>query len=62
MTLEQLKKVMDQFCPPFLPRDYVKTVWHSNPETGKKTLGIIIGQRDIEVDENGTVIATGTRI
>lgn len=59
MTLSELKKALDQeFCPPFIQKDMVKTKWVGGK--GSKLLEIKIGPRDIWLDEKGKVHAAGT--
>jgi hypothetical protein len=63
LSLTRLKSILDtRFGPPFLRSGHVKTHWASpsgqHPRT--RTLSITIGRRNIWIDSNGSVIASGT--
>ena len=59
MTLEQLKKALDnEFQPPFLKEGLVKTMFVKGAKP--KTLNIKIGARDIDITESGKVTGAGT--
>ena len=61
MTLETLKAVLDNhFGPPFLPEGHVRTKF-IDTKAGR-VLQINIGRRDIWIDEDGAVSASGTSL
>jgi hypothetical protein len=62
MNLEQLKEALDNnFGAPFLKEGQVQTRWIENLDY-PRVLEIKIGRRDIWLDGNGRVVASGTDI
>lgn len=61
ITLEKLKIIIDSnFGPPFLPEGMVTTKWSGPTNDAASMLNIYIGERDIQLDEDGIVLAAGT--
>ena len=61
LTLERLKEIIDQnFGTPFLEKDLVTA--NLDNEDGEKTLSITIGRRDIQINEAGKVVGSGTML
>ena len=65
MSLTKLKAILDErFGPPFLRKNHVKTRWvkavRNGPGTGRRTLSVTIGRRNIWIEPDGTISATGT--
>ena len=59
MNLVKLKKIMDRdFGPPFLPEGMVSTKWEGSGD--ERSLSITIDRRDVSIDKDGNVIASGT--
>ena len=59
MNLVKLKKIMDRdFGSPFLPEGMVSTKWEGSGD--ERSLSITINRRDVSVDKDGNVIASGT--
>lgn len=57
LTLRKLANIIEKnFGPPFLEKEHVRCC----VTPGGKTLMLAIGRRDIEIDENGTIIGSGT--
>jgi len=62
MTLKALKKILDNnFRPPFLPEDMVKTAYRKT-RTGKVLLALTIGRRDVSFDRDGKLHDAGTSL
>ena len=58
LSLKRLKEIFDtEFGPPFLDGQ-VGATWHG--EGRSKVLNIKIGRRDIDLDEKGEVVGSGT--
>ena len=61
LTLEVLKEIIDtHFCPPFMDAGIVQTILWPAKDGNEKSLEVIIGQRDVQFLEDGTVIGAGT--
>ncbi len=59
MKLEKLKAIIDHnFGPPFLPEGMVSTKWEGSGD--ERSLSITIDRRDVSIDKDGNVIASGT--
>ena len=62
LTLDTLKEIFDHhFNPPFIPAGVVEARFvHPAGDEGSRVLEIKIGPRDIWIEENGEVSASGT--
>jgi len=61
LTLERLKEIIDQnFGTPFLEEGLVTASLDN--EDGEKTLSITIGRRDVQINEAGEVVGSGTML
>ncbi len=62
ITIERLAKIFEQnFVPPFLPEGLVKVRLLMGDDK-KPYLEITIGPRDVEINEDGRVIGSGTDV
>jgi len=60
LTLERLKEIIDQnFGEPFLKEGMVTADFTYGEG---KTLAITIGRRDVEINEDGEVVGSGTML
>lgn len=61
ISLNMLAKIINrEFAPPFLEEGTVEAGYRV--KKGMGYLAIRIGRRDIEIDEEGTVVGAGTRV
>jgi hypothetical protein len=65
LSLTRLKSILDtRFGPPFLRRGHVKTHW-VRPKAGRPrqvALSITIGRRNIWIEPDGSISASGTDV
>ena len=63
LTMERLVEILkEHFGPPFLPEGHVRTRLggEGTPEGSRHHLTITIGRRDVQIDEDGKVLGSGT--
>jgi len=62
MTLKQLQRMMEKDVAPYLPMGFIRTNFVSKEIVGpdRRVLSIDIGHRNVWVNEDGEVEATGT--
>jgi hypothetical protein len=63
ITIDRLKEIVDEhFRSPFISKHFVRTHFPECKPGQKRVLAIKIGRRDIWIDEDGNVEASGTDI